>query len=83
MERRPTLSDHKSGDLRLVLDVVAKSVCEKGVVGLSQSEKPQGREAEAADAPECIVDGSRQSYGLCSRAEPSLFSHMLWRTHRT
>jgi hypothetical protein len=36
---------------------------EKGVVGQSPSEKPQGTEAEAGDAPDSIVDGGRQSHG--------------------
>jgi hypothetical protein len=53
----------------------SESVCEKGVVGPSPSEKPQGAEAEAGDAPECIVDAGRQSHGALQPDEARATSH--------
>jgi GNAT superfamily N-acetyltransferase len=52
-----------------------KSVCEKGVVGLSQSERHQGKEDEAGDASERIVDGGRQSHGALQPGGSRATSH--------
>jgi N-acetylglucosamine-6-phosphate deacetylase len=52
-----------------------KSVREKRVVGPSPSERPQGAEGEAGDAPECIVDASRQSRGALQPGEARASSH--------
>jgi len=50
-------------------------VREKGIVGPSPSEKSHGAEAEAGDAPECIVDGSRQSQVALQPGEARASSH--------
>ena len=42
--------------------VFPESLSEKPVVGPSPSERVEGKEVEAGDAPECIVDGDRRCH---------------------
>jgi len=56
-----------------------KSVCEKGVVGPSPSEKSHGAEAEAGDAQCASSMEADKARRFCSRAKPGpLLTHALW-----
>ena len=52
-----------------------KSVCERGIIGPSPSERPQNAEAKAGDAAESIAEARRQSHGALQAGEARATSH--------